>query len=454
MNDPGTTAQHVLSYLSGFGNEHETEAVPGALPAGQFSPQHPPFGLYPEQISATPFTAPRATNRRSWLYRIRPSVSQQSAASYALQSIQGDDAGWRSGPDTNALLRPDPQRWSTAPMSTRKQRFDESITTYTVTGSALERCGGAMHTYSATAAMDNVYLSNADGELVIVPVTGALRLRTECGLLEVASGEIAVLPQGMRFAADPVDSTSTGYVCENYGGAFELAERGPVGANGYANNRDFYYPVAAYEDIDAECTLITRFGGQTFISRLDHSPLDVVAWVGNHAPYKYDLARFNAMGTVTFDHPDPSIFTVLTSPTASPGYANLDFVIFPPRWSVAENTFRPPWYHRNVMSECMGLIRGQYDAKTEGFAPGGVSLHNAFTPHGPDAMAFARATEAKLQPEHTGEGLAFMLESRLPFATTQWAWQSALRQANYADCWQGLSRRFVAPAADVHNERR
>ncbi len=444
---------NALSYLTGFGNEHETEAIAGALPEGQFSPQRPPLGLYPEQISATPFTAPRATNRRTWFYRIRPSVSQQSSAAYTLQPPPSSGApGWRSAPDQSDRLRPDPMRWAPAPAATQKQRFDESICTYAVNGSVPERSGGAMHTYAATTGMDNVYLCNADGELLVVPVTGALRLRTECGVLEVVPGEIAVLPQGMRFAADPLGERSIGYVCENYGAAFELAERGPVGANGYANNRDFQYPVAAYEDIETVCTLITRFGGQRYVSRLDHSPLDVVAWVGTHAPYKYDLARFNAMGTVTFDHPDPSIFTVLTSPTALPGFANLDFVIFPPRWSVAENTFRPPWYHRNIMSECMGLIRGQYEAKTEGFSPGGVSLHNAFTPHGPDRHAFAKASAATLQPEHTGDGLAFMLEARLPFATTRWAWQSPLRQANYADCWQGMERRFIAPAVNADLE--
>ena len=327
----------------------------------------------------------------------------------------------------------------------RPQRLENLLEQRVVRGNVVAaRSGGALHTYALDEPMARTYLCNADGEMLLVPQTGALRLRTECGRLDVKPGEIAVIPAGLRFAVDPLEEGSVccGYVAENYGSPLRPAERGPVGANGYANDRDFQYPVAAFEDLEEDCTLITRLAGVCYLNGLSHSPLDVVAWTGNSAPYKYDLARFNAMGSVTFDHPDPSIFTVLTSPTPSAGLANLDFVIFPPRWSVAENTFRPPWYHRNVMSECMGLIRGQYDAKAEGFAPGGVSLHNAFTPHGPDVQAFDAATAAELVPEHTGDGLAFMLESSQPWAVTAWSWEHESRQRNYIDCWRDLPRRF------------
>ena len=206
--------------------------------------------------------------------------------------------------------------------------------------------------------------------------------------------------------------------------------------------RDFLTPVAYYEDLEDDFELITKFQGALWSAKIGHSPLDVVAWHGNYAPYKYDLRRFNAVNTVSYDHPDPSIFTVLTSPSDSIGTANCDFVLFPPRWTVAEGTFRPPYFHRNVMSEFMGLIKGQYDAKAEGFVPGGSSLHNCMSAHGPDTAAFTKAINEDLKPQYIDDTLAFMFESRYVIRPTRFAMEAPELQSDYRDCWQDLPRLF------------
>lgn len=426
-----------LQYLSGFNNQHETEAENGALPVGQFSPQKHPLGLYVEQLSTTAFTAPKHSNRRTWCYRIQPSVSQSAFSLWAQTNIQ-------SAP-INELCPHQALRWSPFPSSDAPVDFVEGLSTIAANGDVRTQIGLAVHLYQTNRAMDKRYFYSADGELLIVPVAGQLILKTEMGKLIVAPGEIAVVPKGIKFQADPNDVAATGYVAENYGSPLCLPERGPVGANGFANERDFLYPVAAYEDLQIKTEIIAKFGGQLFHAEMDHSPLNIVGWAGNSAPYKYDLARFNAINTVSFDHPDPSIFTVLTSPSETPGTANLDFVIFPPRWMVAEHTFRPPWFHRNVMSEFMGLIKGQYDAKKKGFEPGGMSLHNAMTPHGPEQGVFDQASNIELKPEKIENSLAFMFESRYAFVPTAQAMNSPQRQDDYQDCWNGLAPTFNCP---------
>lgn len=436
----GTTSRSAtgaLAYHAGFGNEHESEAVTGALPAGRNSPQKPPLGLYAEQLSGTAFTAPRAANRRSWFYRIRPTVLHQGAFR------ETDAGGWRTAPDAQAQTITAPLRWSPFALPDTPTDFVAGMTTLTTNGNAALGTGIAVHVYAANRSMAGCYLTNHDGEMLLVPQQGRLRLRTEAGRLDVAPGEIAVVPRGYKFAVDLLDDTARGYVCENYGQPLDLPELGPIGANGLANARDFLYPHAAYEDDESPCELVMKTGGRLFATDLAASPLDVVAWHGNHAPYKYDLARFNVIGSVSYDHPDPSIFTVLTSASDTPGTANIDFVAFAPRWLVMEDTFRPPWFHRNVMSEFMGLIEGVYDAKPSGFAPGGASLHNAFLPHGPDAEAFDAASSADLVPEKQDATLAFMFESRYPFVATDFAMTTPALQADYADCWAGLKRMFT-----------
>lgn len=429
------TEKNELEYLTGFGNEHETEALSGALPRGQFSPQRVPYDLYAEQFSSTAFTAPRAQNRRTWMYRIRPSIAQGDYEPVDAPLL-------RTAPLADEPAVPNMMRWDPPPLPAQPADFVDGLMTMAVNGNASMQAGIGIHLYVTNRSMGDRYFYNADGELLVVPQSGSLLFRTECGRLKVAPGEILVVPRGMRFAVDLLDDSARGYVCENYGSALELPERGPVGANGYANDRDFHYPVAAYEDREGNFELIAKFGGRLYRCQLDHSPLNVVAWVGNSAPYKYDLARFNVINTVSYDHPDPSIFTVLTSPSQTPGVANLDFAIFPPRWMVAEHTFRPPWYHRNVMSEFMGLIEGVYDAKEEGFLPGGASLHNCMSPHGPEAAVFEKASTVELKPERYRDTLAFMFESRYAMATTQFAMNSSTRQKDYLDCWKGIKKYF------------
>ena len=427
-------------YLTGFGNEHESEALPDALPRGRFSPQRPAYGLYAEQFSSTAFTVPRATNRRTWFYRIRPSVLQGAYEPVTHHLLQTAPLPERSPP-------PDPMRWDPLEIPKEPADFIDGLVTLAANGDCASRTGIGIHVYLANRSMTDRFFCNADGELLLVPQLGELAVHTECGLLEVAPGSVCILPRGMKCRIDLAGDRARGYVCENYGAPFELPERGPVGANGYANDRDFEYPQAAFEDREGKLELITKFAGSLYATELDHSPLDVVAWTGNSAPCRYDLARFNVIGSVSFDHPDPSINTVLTSPSPVPGVANADFVIFPPRWLVAENTFRPPWYHRNIMSEFMGLVRGVYDGKAEGFLPGGASLHNCMTPHGPDTATFEAASQAQLEPSYLEDTLAFMFESSRIIEPTRYALETPARQRDYANCWRDLKRRFTgAPA--------
>ena len=431
-----TTVNSDLQYLHGFGNEHESEALPGALPVGQFSPQQVKYGLYAEQFNSTAFTAPRAENRRTWFYRILPSAVQDDY-------LPWQQDGVRTAPITEAPTPPNLLRWDPLELPTAPTDFIEGLKTLAANGDAMAQAGMGIHLYAANRSMQQRYFYCADGELLFIPQQGELLLRTECGHLNLRVGEIAVIPRGLKFAVDLLTDTARGYLAENYGAPLTLPERGPVGANGYANDRDFQYPQAAYEDLQGDFELLCKFAGNFYRASIDHSPLDVVAWTGNSAPYKYQLTRFNVMGTVSYDHPDPSIYTVLSSPSDTPGLASIDFVIFPPRWMVAEDTFRPPWYHRNVMSEFMGLIEGVYDAKEEGFAPGGASLHNCMSPHGPAAAVFEKASTVELEPDRYRDTMAFMLESRYVIQPTQWALESELRQRDYIQCWDGIKKNFT-----------
>ena len=426
-----------FAYMPGFGNDFETESLPGALPQGQNSPQKVNYGLYAEQLSGSPFTAPRGTNERSWLYRIRPTVR------HTTRFKREEYAYWKTAPHMPEVDEPLGQfRWDPTPIPNEATNFLQGIRTITTAGDALTQTGMASHVYVFNEDMVDDYFFNADGEMLVVPQHGGVRIRTEMGVMEVEPDEICILPRGMMFKVELMNGPARGYICENYGAKFTLPDRGPIGANCLANPRDFKTPVAWYEDKETPCRLHVKWCGKFFVTEIGHSPLDVVAWHGNYAPYKYDLKTYSPVGALLFDHPDPSIFTVLTAPSGEEGTANVDFVIFPARWAVAEHTFRPPWYHRNIMSEFMGLIEGQYDAKEEGFVPGGMSLHNMMLPHGPDTQAFEKASNAELQPVRLDNTLAFMFETRFPQQVTKYAAELDTLQDDYIDCWRDLERKF------------
>ena len=416
--------------LTGFGNHFATEAVPGALPVGQNSPQAVPFGLYAEQFSGTAFTAPRTENRRTWFYRLRPSAQHPPFEPH-------DAPDWSTdGPPPS----PNRLRWSPLKAAEQPVDFIDGMVCYGSNGDPATQSGVAVFGYTATRDMTRRAFFNADGEMLIVPQAGRLRIVTECGVIALAPLAIALIPRGLKFRVDLPDGHARGYVCENRGLPFRLPDLGPIGANGLANPRDFEAPVAAFEDADETCTLIQKFQGRLWRTMLDHSPFDVVGWHGNLCPYSYDLRRFNTLNTVSFDHPDPSIFTVLTAPSDTPGTANCDFVIFPPRWMVAEHTFRPPWFHRNLMSEFMGLIEGAYDAKGDGFAPGGASLHNCMNAHGPDRTSYEAGVTATLAPHRYEGTMAFMFETRLVLTPTTQALSRPELQTDYDRDWDGFKK--------------
>jgi homogentisate 1,2-dioxygenase len=431
-----TLAPVTLAYMTGFGNEFATEALAGALPIGQNSPQRAPYGLYAEQLSGTAFTAPRESNRRSWLYRIRPAAMHRPFTPYDGGEALTNDFGAVDAP-------PNQLRWDPLPFPKRPTDFVDGLATMAGNGDAFGQSGCGIHLYAANASMDERFFYDADGELLIVPQLGRVRFATELGTIDAGPLEIVVIPRGVRFRVELLDAQARGYVCENFGAAFRLPDRGPIGANGLANPRDFRTPVARYEERDGDFELIGKFGGKLWRARIDHSPLDVVAWHGNYAPYVYDLRTFNAIGSISYDHPDPSIFLVLQSLSDTPGTDTIDFVIFPPRILAAEHTFRPPWFHRNVASEFMGLIEGAYDAKAEGFAPGGASLHNCMSGHGPDAESFEKASRADTsQVDRIRDTMAFMFETRCIIRPTRYALESAQLQPEYYRCWQGLKKNF------------
>jgi homogentisate 1,2-dioxygenase len=426
-----------LKYQSGFGNTFSSEALRGALPVGQNSPQRAPRGLYAEVLSGTAFTAPRAENQSTWLYKLRPSAMHPP-----FKRIDGGLL--RSGPFDEEVASPNRLRWNPLPLPQQPTDFIAGLATLAGSGEPAAQSGVAVHIYRANRSMTDRVFSNADGEMMFVPQEGTLRLATELGLLDVPPGQIAVVPRGMKFKVVLPGGPVRGYLCENYGAIFRLPELGPIGSQGLAQKRDFLAPVAAFEDRRGRHELVVKFLGNLWATELKASPLDVVAWHGNCVPYRYDLARFMAVNTVTFDHCDPSIFTVLTSPSGQAGVANCDFVIFPPRWMVAEHSFRPPWFHRNLMSELMGLVRGVYDGKAEGFLPGGVSLHNCMSAHGPDAATWDKATHGELKPHKQEDTLAFMWESRYVFRPTRFAMAAKERQPDYDGVWDGF-RRWTQP---------
>jgi homogentisate 1,2-dioxygenase len=424
-----------LAYQLGFGNDFATEAVSGALPIGQSNPQKPPLGLYTEEINGTPFTAPRGQSRRSWTYRIRPSATHKPFRQVSTGTI-------RSAPFDEVAASPNQLRWRPLPIPTAKTDFVQGIVTYGGNGDPGQQVGAAMHMYAANTSMVDRFFYDADGELLIIPQLGALLVHTELGVLRVAPREMCVIPRGIKFRVELPDGEARGYLCENYGPHFRLPDLGPIGTNGLANSRDFMAPVASYEERDGDFRVVAKFMGGIWEAEIDHSPLDIVAWRGNYVPFRYDLYKFQCINTVTFDHPDPSIYCVLASPTAVPGTSNVELGCFPPRWSVAEHTFRPPPFHRNVASEFLGLISGEYIGKADGFGPGSASLHNCMSGHGPDAAAYQRGRDAELKPTYLDNTLVFLFETQLPIRPTRFALETDLLERDYYTHWQGLKKQF------------
>ncbi|XP_049318616.1 homogentisate 1,2-dioxygenase isoform X5 [Bactrocera dorsalis] len=400
-----------FKYMNGFGSyfSSEDKRCPGSLPLGQNSPQNCPYGLYAEQISGTAFTAPRKENLRSWLYRIRPSVLHEPFKPFTGKT--GLNNNWNEQhPNPNQM------RWKPFDIPLDDVNFVEGLHTICGSGGEYSHHGIAIHIYSCTTSMEKIAFYNSDGDFLVVPQKGCLEITTEFGKFVVRPNEICVIPQGIRYSVkvrEPsryVTSLNSGYILEVYNNHFQLPELGPIGANGLANPRDFLTPVALFEDNDEDFQIICKYQGKLFSAKQSHSPFDVVAWHGNYVPFKYDLSKFMVINSASFDHCDPSIFTVLTCPSFRPGTAIADFVIFPPRWAVQEHTFRPPYYHRNCMSEFMGLIFGKYEAKNNGFLPGGATLHSIMTPHGPDYQCFENASRAELIPERVADNTQMSLE--------------------------------------------
>ncbi|MCK9537898.1 homogentisate 1,2-dioxygenase [Dokdonella sp.] len=425
-------------YQSGFGNEFAAEALDGTLPVGRNSPQRVAHGLYAEQMTGTAFTAPRHANRRSWLYRIRPAAMHGHFTPFTQPRFHND---FGSG-----AVTPEQLRWDPLPLPNTSADFLEGLYTMAGNGSAQAQVGMGVHLYAANRDMQGRWFCDADGELLIAPQQGRLHIETEFGVIDIEPQEIALIPRGIRFRIALPDGAARGYVCENFGAMFKLPDLGPIGSNGLANPRDFLFPQAAFEDVEGDFELVTKFQGHLWRADIGHSPCDVVGWHGNYAPCKYDLRRFNTIGSISYDHPDPSIFLVLHSPSDTPGTSNVDFAIFPPRWLVAQDTFRPPWFHRNIASEFMGLVHGIYDAKAEGFLPGGASLHNSMTGHGPDAATFEKASAADLsRPDVVSDTMAIMFETRAVIRPTLQALEAAHRQRDYQACWAGLKKHFHQP---------
>jgi homogentisate 1,2-dioxygenase len=440
MAPPTKKTKTSLQYLNGFGNEFVSEdpRCPGAVPVSQNSPQEVPYGLIAEQLNGTAFTAPRNSNKRTWFYRIRPSVIHRPFKKLDHEYFTNDFS--------KATPNPNQTRWKPFPFPDKNSKVDfvDGIRTICGAGDPLGRNGIAVYVYSFNTPMGNRCMYNSDGDFLIVPQEGTLKVRTEYGRMEVERNEICVIQQGMKFHVEgETNKPSRGYILEVFGGHFIIPDLGPIGANGLANPRHFETPVALYEDREVKgYKVISKFQGALFEATQDHSPFDVVGWHGNYVPYKYNLANFMTINSVSFDHCDPSIFTVLTCQSLRPGTAIADFVIFPPRWGVADHTFRPPYFHRNCMSEFMGLIFGNYEAKEEGFLPGGGSLHSIMTPHGPDADCVEKATTEHLSPKRIAEGTqAFMFESSLSMAMTEWAQKNCVEE-NYFQVWQGVKKTF------------
>jgi homogentisate 1,2-dioxygenase len=428
-----------MTTLEGFGAPLQSEALPGALPLHQNSPRHAPYGLYPEQLSGTAFGLPRHKNLRTWLYRIRPSAQQSPFRPLRHETF--------TTAFTSEPVEPNLFGWRPCPIPSAGQDFVDGIVTLGGAGDGHSRRGYALHWFTANRSMDNRAFCNADGDFLLVPQLGELTLVTELGVLEVGTGQIALLPRGLRYSVVLRSPAARGFIAEVYGRHFELPERGVIGANGLADARHFRTSTAWFEDrLELGYRITSKLGGVLYDAQQDYSPYDVVAWHGNYVPYVYDLAAFVPVSNVRVDHPDPSIYSVVSCPLDETGSNLLDLIVFPPRWDPTEHTFRPPFFHRNATMEWNAVVRS--DSSDGALFESGVSfLTPPMTPHGVTSAAVERAfrlDEATAAVPHrsSDQSLWIQFESSLPLQLSPLAREPSRAILDWPTVWGAYRNHF------------
>jgi homogentisate 1,2-dioxygenase len=387
------------------------------------------------------------------MYKILPSITQPALEPVDPKSSRATNLN-RLVSDykdkTKSVVVAKQLRWKCIPEPDAKKNitFLDGLFSYCGAGSPEEREGLSIFGYTFNSCMGNDFFYSADGDFLFVPQTGPLHLETEMGKMLVDIGEFGVIPRGIKFRVVIPGGEKVchkGWICEVFGDHMKLPELGPIGANGLANPQDFCIPKASYYNEKGEFNIYAKFLGEFFMCTSKMNPLDVVSWRGNYYPYKYNLRNYNTINSVSFDHPDPCIFTVMSSMSTRPGVAVLDFVVFQKRFMVAENTFRPPYFHRNTMAEFMGNIYGDYDAKSGGFEPGCSSLHSPMTPHGPETKATEKAMHEDLKPVKYKDTMSFMFEScyLLRIANDAYVTESSVQvDHEYNNCWNDMKIYF------------
>ncbi|KAK0434287.1 homogentisate 1,2-dioxygenase [Armillaria borealis] len=407
-------------YQVGFGNRFASEAIPGILPQGQNHPQKNKYGLYMEGMTGSPFVAPRPQNLHAFMYRIRPSLDHKKFVRLP-DSPDMESNFLPTNPKVH--ISPTQLNWAPPPFPSSKDEVDfiAGLKTIGGNGEPTAREGLALHIYLANADMKNKAFCDSDGDMLVVPQQGRLDVQTEFGRMMVRPGELMVIQKGMKFKVSLPDGPSRGYVQEIFGSHFELPDLGPIGGHGMANPRDFEVPLASFE-ID-ETSWEGKIGGQLFSAAQDHIPFDVVAWQGNYVPYKYAMEKFIFVGSVSKDHLDPSVFTVLTAKSKATGIPLVEILTVSERWNVASDTFRPPYYHRNNATEILCFISGERGGR---YVPGGIVLQTVFCPHGPPPEVHKAAIVAELKPERISKGsMAIAIETPMILSMTDYAMNRA-----------------------------
>ncbi|KAH9884385.1 homogentisate 1,2-dioxygenase [Xylariomycetidae sp. FL2044] len=445
MTEP--TSADPYRYQIGFGNRFATEAIPGVLPQACNTPQRCKYDLISEQLNGTPFISPRATLLHAWFYRIHPSVKHRPLK--RLPKNEDLEAVFSPlNPDVE--FTPQDLGWDKFPHPKGADAVDmidfiDGLKTIGGHGDPTLKEGLAVHMYMANTSMPNRAFCNNDGDMLIIPQEGRLDIQTEFGRLMVRPGELVVVQAGMRFTVGLPDGPSRGYIQEIFGSHYELPELGPVGSNGMAQPRDFEIPVASFDVDLSPWTVVVKLAGALFAYEQDHTPYDVVGWHGNYAPYKYAMEKFISSATVDRDQSDPSIYCVLTARSKIPGVSLSDFLVFTPKWCSTRNTFRPPYYHRNVATEIMGMPYGTWHGSATMLEPGGLTYEPSYMPHGESYERWKEATGADLQPARVGEGaMAFMMHISGHVSLTQYALQRCTTlQPIQADMWQDFKGGFL-----------